>query len=355
MAKKKIKVPKAPKVEEVVESVQESAESEAQEEQQEYDFSSVISTGSTLLDLAISGTATRGGGIPGGIVVSLAGVSSCGKSSLLAEMSASVAIRGGETRFLDTEARINASFAKVFGMEIPEEQMLRTNTVDDMFVDFANWEIKEPDRINLYAVDSLSALSSDVEMSKDGDPYGTRKAKVISSGFRKNARVIKDRNLIIACTNQLRMTMTGKKTSDGGLALGYYSSLSIELTPRFAGGSRIIKKKKNSSGKEIEKQIGTHVVAKVTKSSIDFPFRTAPVVLKFEEGIDDIHANLQYLKDMTKTSKYNAAGTEIFRLEKAIQHIENNDLEDDLRDLVIDLWEEQEAMFRSGRKRKVRR
>ena len=52
----------------------------------EGDFGTVISTGSTLLDLAISGGRVRGGGIPAGILLEIYGPSGTGKTSVLAEM-----------------------------------------------------------------------------------------------------------------------------------------------------------------------------------------------------------------------------------------------------------------------------
>ena len=44
-----------------------------------------VSTGSLLLDLAISGGRTRYGGLPGGILVEVFGMPSMGKTTILAE------------------------------------------------------------------------------------------------------------------------------------------------------------------------------------------------------------------------------------------------------------------------------
>ena len=49
------------------------------------DFGTVISTGSTLLDLAISGGRVHGGGLPGGIFVEAFGPSGSGKTVLLSD------------------------------------------------------------------------------------------------------------------------------------------------------------------------------------------------------------------------------------------------------------------------------
>lgn len=82
----------------------------------EYDGSigTVISTGSTLLDLAISGGRVRGGGIPGGIFVEAFGPPSSGKTVLLCEIAGAIQRQGGEVMFYDPEARLNKKFAEVF-------------------------------------------------------------------------------------------------------------------------------------------------------------------------------------------------------------------------------------------------
>ncbi len=335
-----------------VASVKDTAD--APVESDDFDFGKVISTGSTLLDLAISGKRIRGGGIPGGILVSIQGKSSAGKSALLAEMAASVQIRGGETRFLDTEARLDRQFAKVFGMSIPEESILLSDCVEDMFSDYAAWVPGDDNEINLYAVDSLSALCSRMEMD-DKDLMGTKKAKVLSEGFRKYARHLQKSGNIMACTNQLRQTMTGQEKASGGNAQGFHSSLTLSVKPRFAGGSKIVKKKKLPSGKTIEKQVGTYSEVSIIKSSIDDPFRKAEICIKFESGIDDVSMNLQYLKTMQKTTAYDVYDKTIASLEKAAIYIEEHDYEDRLREDVINMWEATEALFASGRKKKVRR
>ena len=53
---------------------------------QDGNFETVISTGSTLLDLAISGKRVHGGGLPSGILVEVFGPSGSGKTVLLSEI-----------------------------------------------------------------------------------------------------------------------------------------------------------------------------------------------------------------------------------------------------------------------------
>ena len=61
----------------------------------------ITSTGSTLLDLEISGEHVRGGGIPAGILVEIYGKNSTGKTVLLCEIAGNVLSNGGQIMFKD--------------------------------------------------------------------------------------------------------------------------------------------------------------------------------------------------------------------------------------------------------------
>ena len=355
---KKIKVTPKKSTKKVVDAIKKAAETPV-DLPEEFDFGKVISTGSTLLDLAISGKRIRGGGIPGGILMSIQGKSSSGKSALLAEMAASTEIRGGSNRFIDTEARLDKQFAKIFGMNIPNDQILLTDTVEEMFKDFIKWKPDTTESINLYSVDSLSALCSELEMTKDGDKRGQKKPKILSEQFRKTARMITKRGLIIACTNQLRQDKNGRDVVSGGNAQIFHSSLSLSMKPKFGGGGArwtVEKKFKTKSGKEklIEKQIGGYTEVQIIKSSIDDPFRKCIIYIRYDRGIDDVSANLQYIKEMTSASSYDVYDKTYAGREVAAKYIEDHEYEERLRDDVITMWEQIEMLFASKRKPKRR-
>ena len=75
-----------------------------------------VSTGSTLLDLNISGDTFYEGGLPGGIFVEIFGPSGAGKTVLLCQIAGNLFKQGGQILFRDPEARLNTQFAKMFGM-----------------------------------------------------------------------------------------------------------------------------------------------------------------------------------------------------------------------------------------------
>lgn len=319
----------------------------------------IISTGSTLLDLAISGGRIRGGGIPSGIMVELYGPSSSGKSTVLVEIGASVQAKGGMVEIADPEARLDEAYTRLHGLQIPADNYTRPDTVTEMFESIMKWNPENQEVINLYGADSIAALCSDLELEDKGDKRGQKKAKDLSEGCRKVARLIAAENKLVVFTNQEKQAEYGK-TTPGGFAVGFHSSLRI----RISSLGKIERSKKLENKKEIVKVIGIESLAQITKSSIDDGYRTAPLYIVFGFGIDDVRANLQYLKDMTTDTTYESFGKNgvddkgnpkgYASMDAAIRNIENNNLEGELRDKVIDVWESIELKFKVNRKAKMR-
>lgn len=318
-------------------------------------FASVISTGSTLLDLAISGGVIRGGGIPGGVIVEIFGPPSIGKTSFLCEVAGRAQDRKGEVKFFDPEARLSTAFAKIYGYEIDQEAIHYPDTPADIFGPIRKWELRDEKRINLVGVDSTAAISSDLEMEDKKDEY-SRRAKLFSQELRKSCRIIAKKNLIVLASNQLRGNIDAgpfseKFSTPGGEAWKFYSSLRLKAQPLGK-----IKKKIKFKGKEIEKVIGVKSLVTVVKSSIWKPFRTAEINILFDYGIDDIRVNLQWMKTTLGTTSYTIDGKVQLNksMDRAIAIVEQEGMEKDLRENVIDLWEEIEKNFVINRKRKKR-
>lgn len=324
----------------------------------EYDgnFNLIISTGSTLLDLAISGGRIRGGGIPGGILVEIFGPSGSGKTVLLSEIAGTVQRAGGEIMFHDPEARLNKQFAKLFDLDTDEMNYKTPDTVPEVFSSVRSWKPKSTSVINGIMADSLAALSTDLEMNnEEGDKMGSRRAKEFSQELRRTCRVITQKNYLMVCSNQIREDINAgqfgqRYRSPGGEAIGFYSSLRLR-----ASKPSKIKKKLTIEGKETTRVIGVETEFEVFKSSIWKPYRTATVSILFDYGIDDIRDNLIFLKENNKTTMYCIGDLQLNKsLEKSIQMVESGKLEKKLKNAVIDLWEEIEKQFESERKPKER-
>lgn len=343
------------KIDEAVESVKKSAEMEPLGDLV-IDWKETLSTGSTLLDLAISSGRKYGGGIPGGILMEVYGRSGSGKTSILSEICGSAQASGGTVRFEDPEARLDEEYARTYGVEIPKEGYAQPDTVTELFEHFEAWN-PAPDKINVFAADSLAALSTKLELEK-GDKMGMRRAKEFSEGLRKNARLLNNRGDIMSCSNQIRQGTYGD-TTPGGNAIGFYSSLRISINQVDKLFKESTYKWKDSegtarSGKKIKRAFGIESRAIVTKSSIDKPYRDVPIYIVFDYGIDDIRGNLQWLKDTLGLTTYKAVNKPYQRMDQAIDWIEKNNLEEELRREVIDLWNKVEKKFKHQRKKKTR-
>jgi len=312
-----------------------------------------ISTGSTLLDLAISGGVMPGGGLPGGILVEIFGPPSCGKTVLLTEIAGSVQRQGGEVMFYDPEARLNKLFAKRFGLNTDIMVYSTPGTVPEVFAPIRKWEPHDDSKIHGVFADSLAALSTEMEMD-DKDQYGMRRAKEFSEELRKTCRVLTTKNFLMVCSNQVRENVNAgpyepKYRSPGGLSIGFYSSLRL----RCSNPQKIKREKTIQSGKLVSRIVGVETHIEVHKSSIWKPFHSAIVPILFDYGVDDIRANLQFLKEHTKAKTYIVNGQKLSNgLDHACSIVEHDKLQKSLQQEVTNLWMEIEGKFIHERKPK---
>jgi len=315
------------------------------------DMSNITHTGSTLLDLAISGGRIHGGGIPSGILVEIFGPSGSGKTVILSELAGMIQRKGGEVMFADPEARLNKQFARIFDLDTDEMSYDTPDTVIQVFEAVRAWEPTKKGIHGIFA-DSLAALSTDMEM-EDEDKMGMKRAKDFSEQLRKTCRILSQKKYLMVCSNQIRQTMNQfgpKYKSPGGEAVPFYASLRLRTEI-----SKKIWETRKIAGKEIKRVIGIQIVIEVFKSSVWKPFGTAPMTILFDYGIDDIRANLQYIKDFTKNTVYTHNKEKLSAsMIESIQIIEEQGWEMTLREEVIELWENIESLFELERKKKVR-
>ncbi|HCU01293.1 TPA: hypothetical protein DIC62_00600 [Candidatus Nomurabacteria bacterium] len=354
---------KPKKTEDIAEQIKESIDSPVNEGIGLFDRGT-ISTGSTLLDLEISGNRTKNGGLPGGIIVEIFGPSGAGKTSILAEICASAKANGGDFFVADPEARLDKEYARIYGLSIDKTRYSRPDTVPEMFEKIWNWEPKpeNPNAICVFAGDSLAALSTSMEM-EDEDKMGMRRAKEFSEWMRKTCRKIANKNWLVVLTNQERESPTGV-TTPGGKAVPYYSSLRIRVSPQMT--NKYITSTKTINGKTLEKRKGVRSKAQIKKSSIGDPYGEAPYSLIFNYGMDDLRENLQFLKDFIepeidattgkkKSVQYPCIDNTFGTIDKAIEYVESKGYEKQIKQMVVDKWHEIQDSFKTERKTRERR
>ena len=225
-------------------------------------------------------------------------------------------------------------------------------TQSQVFEAIRKWAPEEND--DKIRVLPIQPPSTDMEM-EDKDKMGMRRAKEFSEELRKTCRIITHRNILVVCSNQVRQNLDAgpygqRYKSPGGEAIGFYSSLRLRII-----SSEKIKQKKTIKGKEHSRITGIKTNIEVHKSSVWKPHRTAEIYIMYDYGIDDIRANLRYIKTITGNTVYTVGDIKLNRaLENAILEVEEGGLEKELKKETINLWREVEEKFSMKRKPRMR-
>ncbi len=260
------------------------------------DFTDFISTGATMLDVAISNRAN--GGIAVGRITELTGLEGSGKSLLGAQLIANTQKRGGVGVLIDTETAVNPEFFKAVGIDTNKLVYVHLQTVEEIF-DAVTTIIekvrsgKDKDKLVTIVVDSVAAASTKKEMEADfgKDGYATDKAIIISKAMRKITGLLGRERIALVFTNQLRQKLNAMAFSDpwttsGGKAIAFHASTRLRLN--------LTGKITNSTGDVI----GVKVKAKIVKNRLGPPHREADFEIYFNRGIDDTGSWLSMMKEL---------------------------------------------------------
>jgi len=258
------------------------------------DVTDFISTGSTMLDIAISNRPN--GGVAVGKITELNGLEGSGKSLIGSHLLASTQKKDGIAVYIDTESAVSQEFLRAIGVDTTKMLYVHLETVEEIFdtIETIVTKIRESnkDKLVTILVDSLAAASTKVEMDADFDKDGwaTAKAIIISKAMRKITQMIARQKVALVFTNQLRQklgVMFGDPwTTSGGKALPFHSSTRV----RFKNAGQI----KDTSKKNT---IGIKIKGQVIKNRLGPPMRTAEFPLYFDTGIADYDSWLTVMKE----------------------------------------------------------
>lgn len=248
-----------------------------------------ISSGCQLLDKVL------GGGYPIGRIVNVVGNKAVGKSLLMIEACANFVIKypNGRIWYHESEAAFDKSYAETLGLPIDKVIFEDSDTIGGLFTSLQEKTKLCSNEPGIYIIDSLDAFTDEAEKKKgiDDGSYGMNKAKQLSELFRRLIRDVKKSKILIMIVSQIRdkigVSFGEKQTRAGGHALDFYASQIIWL-------SEIEKIKKTV--KNITRPVGVTIKVKCKKNKVGMPFRECEFPIIFNYGIDDMLANLEWLK-----------------------------------------------------------
>jgi len=260
------------------------------------DLTEWVSSGSTLLDLAISNRPN--GGFPVGRIVELQGMEASGKSLIMAHVLANTQRKGGLAVYIDTENALSEEFLTAIGVDVKNMLYVPLETIEDIFEAVENIietiRKSSKDRLVTIVIDSVSAATTKIEQDADYDKDGwaTSKAILMSKAMRKITNIIGKQRVLLLCASQLREKMGvmfgDKYTTSGGKALGFHASCRVRL--------KGVGKLKTGKG-VTEDVVGVQTEAQVIKNRMGPPFRKATFDIYFSSGIDDLNSWLDLLKN----------------------------------------------------------
>jgi recombination protein RecA len=167
-----------------------------------------VSTGSTMVDLAISNRPN--GGFPVGRITEITGLEASGKSLLAAHALVSTQKKGGLAVYIDTENAVSREFLEAIGLDLSKMLYVPLETIEDIFdsMETIIESVRKSSKNKLVTivVDSIMGASTKVEMAADyeKDGWATTKAILLSKAMRKITNMIGRERVCLIFTNQLR-------------------------------------------------------------------------------------------------------------------------------------------------------
>jgi recombination protein RecA len=264
-----------------------------------------ISTGSTLLDYAISNRPD--GGIPVGRITEIAGGEGSGKSLLAYHIMSNTQKKGGIAIYLDTERAYNQEFMERMGVDTKKNFIMPKSvpgSIEDVFefienvITLTRARIPNKDKFVTIVWDSVAATpgKDDIEVAHTHVARMGTEARAMSRSLRKITGALDAGHVTLVCINQLREKIGfgfgDPDTTPHGRSLPFYASVRIKL--------KSLKQIKEKDGRTV----GVGTQAKVWKNKVGPNWRAVDFPIYYDWGVGDEISWLEFMKNLSfvKTS-----------------------------------------------------
>lgn len=337
-------------------------------------FGQGLSTGSTLLNLALTGNPLVG--IPLGGIYLIVGDSRSGKTFLsltsLAEASLDPKFTNYRFIFDNPEHGANMDLAHYFGKKMADRieppecdgsgRPVYSTTSESLYYHLD--DAFEEGKPFIYVIDSMDALSSDEEQGKflerkqahrkgkqAAGSYGTGKARVNSANLRVVNNRLPESGSVVILISQTRANLGfghQEKTRSGGLSLRFFAQWEF-------WSSVVGKIEREYNGRK--RQIGSLCKLNVVKNRFTGWEGSIRLPIYRKQGIDDLGSMVEWLIDEGHWTKSgaNVSAAEFDHKgsrDKLIAKIEDEGREEELRQLVAWVWQEIELASVVQRKKR---
>lgn len=249
----------------------------------------VIPTGSLGIDIALGV-----GGVPRGRITEIYGPESSGKTTLCLHIVAEAQKRGGICSFIDMEHALDPRYAERIGVDIEKLYVSQPDTGEQALE--ITEQLVRSGALDIIVIDSVAALVPRAEIEGEmGASHVGLQARLMSQALRKLAGAIKQSNVSVIFTNQLRekvgVMFGSPETTPGGRALKFYASVRIDI-------------RRIQQIKQATEIIGNRTRVKIKKNKVAAPFKECEFDIMF------------YQNGISKTGEIVDIGTEMGVIDK---------------------------------------
>jgi len=249
----------------------------------------VIPTGSLGIDIALGV-----GGVPRGRISEIYGPESSGKTTLCLHIVAEAQKRGGICSFIDMEHALDPRYAERIGVDVEKLYVSQPDTGEQALE--ITEQLVRSGALDVIVIDSVAALVPRAEIEGEmGASHVGLQARLMSQALRKLAGAIKQSNVSVIFTNQLRekvgVMFGSPETTPGGRALKFYASVRLDI-------------RRIQQIKQANDIIGNRTRVKVKKNKVAAPFKECEFDIMF------------YQNGISKTGEIVDIGTEMGVIDK---------------------------------------